>query len=391
MHPSAVGSLPHWRSAIRSDLRVIELADFWQTRLSIPVVAVVDDGLQVLGLIERENLFSMLGKPYGRDILQRNLALDVMQAVDCVDYRTNVFAVARDRDLEALPDSVSAVEEQQNSPSVATDHAYIAMVDEQQQFRGLVSYHQISDYLATISRNDVEMAARLQSRMVEASALDQHCGCSIEAFALAAMGVGGDFYYYRSLPGRKLFAALCDVSGKGLAASLIVALVWGSLKAFDFSRGLKELLVLLNSAIVNTFQLEKYLTGIFFVYEAEAKRLVCADMGHAHFAIVRNQACLPVRSPRNNLPIGLDPELKPSLYGLDVFPGDIVIAYSDGIVEQTNPSGEEFGEKRLWLLLKKYAKERSHDLKDLVSRELQLFCGSTPQHDDMSMLVLRIE
>ena len=159
---------------------------------------------------------------------------------------------------------------------------------------------------------------------------------------------------------------------------------------FDFRRGLRDLIIELNRAVITSFQLEKYLTGIFMVYHTTKRRLTIADLGHSHLMIFRQQRAISVKSPSTNLPIGIDPELNPLLYSCTLEPGDRVLIFSDGITEQENPAGEEFGEARLKsAILDCMAK--ALDITLALPELLNQYRESTPQQDDMSFIFLGLD
>ncbi|MDR2702099.1 MAG: serine/threonine-protein phosphatase, partial [Spirochaetaceae bacterium] len=211
---------------------------------------------------------------------------------------------------------------------------------------------------------------------------------TVDAWSSSAKGVGGDFYFIRKISDNRFFASLCDVSGKGVTAALVVSIVWGFLRSCDMHKGLKKILESLNSSIISSFHLEKYLTGFFLIYDAETRQLQAADMGHSHTLYVRNGQNASMKKIRGNLPIGIEPDIKPMVYSLPVQDGDTLVIYTDGITEQDNPAGEEFGEERLTALVRKAAVQNK-PLSEILPKALDNFRQNTPQHDDMTFLLFR--
>ncbi|MFQ3546975.1 MAG: PP2C family protein-serine/threonine phosphatase, partial [Termitinemataceae bacterium] len=262
---------------------------------------------------------------------------------------------------------------------------YYALTDDKGIFQGIFSIHDLNDHLARITQDDIEMAGRLQARLLARSSITR-TECSLMAWTRSARGVGGDFFYLAEVPGDRLFAALCDVSGKGVAASLIVSMVWGILSVFDFRKGLRELVSQINSAVVNTFHLEKYLTGLFMVVDPHKEKLIIADMGHSHVLLKRGDRVTSVKARNLNLPLGVELEITPVITGLQLQKGDSVFVYSDGITEQENSEGHEFGEKRLIKLVH----ELSGDYENIVNKVQGTFDEyrqGIPQQDDISFLL----
>lgn len=355
-----------------ADVRVLDLADELQFKPQVLVVGVVDLNGLFLGLVPRDHLFALVGKPFGRDVLQRSTLAEIAEPLPALDGRLDIFAgaeqIRRMREEGRIDD-------------------FLPLLDGSGYLQGIISVQEMVNHLARMTEYDIESTGRLQERLLAGSDPASVSSCSIRAWSRAAKGVGGDFYFVRALPGGRVFAALCDVSGKGVSASFVVAMVWGLLRGYDFRHGLRELLIRVNRAVVSSFHMEKYLTGFFLMYDPGTSRLMCADMGHSHVALFRSGRTLAVRGKRMNLPIGIEPELDPVLLSFKLQKGDCLFAYSDGITEQQNPQGEEFGDGRLMELLRKgLASGRAPE--SLLPETLEAFRAGTPQQDDMSFLMV---
>jgi phosphoserine phosphatase RsbU/P len=381
----------------RGDAGVLDLAEEFQGNQGLAAVAVVDvvdvdgDGSgsgRVLGIVRKDRLFGLLGKPFGREVLARSRVYELVEEVPSFDAHADLFAVA----ARMLPGGGE----------------YCLLLGPGGRFLGLLASQDLANYLSQMTQADIELAGRLQERLmggghggIDARSLG---GCRVEAWSRPAKGVGGDFYFTRALPDGKLFLALCDVSGKGVAASLIVSMLWGMLTMFDYGRGLRELVLGLNESVVSTFDMEKYLTGMFIIYDPAARRLLSADMGHSHALLFRDGKPRSLKGPRGNLPIGVEAELDPAIYPYKLNAGDQLLVYSDGIVEQEDGGGQEFGERRL-VATASAALAQGARLRDAIPTALDLHRGAldvqrgadasetgapTPQQDDMSFLLLSV-
>ena len=360
-------------SAVASDCKILSLAEMFQEQPELAAVAVLDSGQNCIGLVSRGNLFNLLGKPFGRDILNKKLVQEITEDAPSFNAHANLFAVAD--------------EVRQGSKSESP--RYFLLVDTQHKFMGIFSSHDLVRYLSQITQEDIELAAMLQERLVREHERVAGKGWKLNAWSHYAKGVGGDFYSHRSLAGGKEFITLCDVSGKGVAASIISSMVWGMLRMFDFRRGLRELVTVLNESLITSFQLEKYLTGIFLIYDATTRKLLSADMGHSHALIIRKSKVMPLRGPRQNMPLGIDPAIDPQLYTFSLEVGDTILIYTDGITEQENAAGEEFSEQGLVSSIKDCIAEQLDPI-EYVPKLIRDFKGSTPQQDDMSFILLSI-
>lgn len=359
---------------VSESVKVLDVTDELQRYPEIAVFGVVNQDGSYCGIIEREALFSLVGKPFGREVLQRSLIRDLTKRVEPFDARLNFLSVAQQ------------LQRREDEKGVSVEiNKYFPLVDEQGRFQGIFSRYDLHEYLAAITRNDIELAGMIQDRLLSQQTLKRD-HCSIIGWSRSAKGVGGDFYYMQEINNGMLFATLCDVSGKGVSAALIVSMLWGMLRTYDYKRGLRELLVNINKAIVTTFHLEKYLTGFFLFFDPLQSRLLCADMGHSHVYLIRHNHVKPIKGRLLNLPIGVDESVSPALMGITLQKGDRLFIYTDGITEQVNRSGEEFGEDRLKSLLSSLSQEE-RPLNELLPESIDLFSEGVPQQDDMSFLL----
>jgi sigma-B regulation protein RsbU (phosphoserine phosphatase) len=256
-------------------------------------------------------------------------------------------------------------------------------------FQAILSAQDLANYMSRITQDDIELAGKLQERLQESNEAIGGEEWSFEAWSRPAKGVGGDFYFTRRMDDGRVFLALCDVSGKGVAASLVVSMTWGMLRVFDLRRGLGELIRTLNEAIVTTFHLEKYLTGFFAVYDPATRDLSMADMGHSHVFLFRGRKTISPRMRRGNLPIGIERDIDPASGRWKLEEGDRLFVFSDGLTEQENAAGEEYGERRL-IRTTSEALHCAEGLHASVSEAIDAFRGRTPQQDDMSFMLLNL-
>lgn len=361
---------------VSESVRVLDLTDELQSYPEIAVFAVVDKRGTYLGLIEREALFSLVGKPFGREVLQRSLVKELIQPVPPIDARLNFLTVAQQLNL---------TNDEVDSMGIQGSNRYFPLVDENGVFQGIFSRYDLNEYLATITQSDIELAGQIQERLLSNSEVTNEY-CSVTGWSRSAKGVGGDFYYIKEINNGMLFSTLCDVSGKGVSASLIVSMLWGMLRTYDFRRGLRELLVTINKAVISTFHMEKYLTGFFMIFDPLQSKLLCADMGHSHVFLIRHNHIKAIKGRLLNLPIGIEEAVAPSLMGIPLEDGDRLFVYTDGITEQVNREGEEFGEERLKALLGSLLKDGAL-LSEHLPATIDAFREGVPQQDDMSFLL----
>ena len=359
--------------------RVAELAQLFQNHPDQMAVGVCHDD-KAIGLVTRVHLFNLLGKPFGREVLSRKPVAEILEKVESFDMNSNLFQTA-----EKLHESMDR--------SVLQ---YYLLSDSEGTFRGIFSSKDLLSYLSKITQEDIHLASLLQERLVKGRLSQQGEGWSIEAFSQSAKGLGGDLYHVMPLPDGRLFLALGDVSGKGVAASVLTSLLWGVLQFYDYRKGLKRLLAQVNEALIRTFHLEKYLTGVFLLFDPKTKELTLADMGHGHSWLVRTGKARPLRvsgpsgASGMNLPLGIDLELSPQVFRTRLQTGDLLCLYTDGLTEQESEDGKEFGERAVMQVACRRW-ETPEAIPDALIEKLARHQGTIPRLDDVTWLQLRIE
>jgi sigma-B regulation protein RsbU (phosphoserine phosphatase) len=375
-YPNSIQRLARYFHTVGADQKVAALADLLDRDRRIFVVCVLDAASRPLGIIRRDKLFLLLGKRFGWDLMGQRSVREIAEEAPMYPGETNVFAASQF--LRAALRDISP--EMGNSFIILTGPGGV--------FTGMLSFQDLSNFFVDMTDRDIATASLLQERFL-ASVDELPCAeLRVNAWSLPAKGVGGDFYFIKNLGAGRFFAALCDVSGKGIAASLVVSMIWGFLRADTLREGLAGLIAGLNSLIISAFHMEKYLTGFFLIYDSARRELQFADMGHAHNAFLRGGRVNNLEKARVNLPLGVEENMRPASFRTTVESGDALLIYTDGITEQDNPAGEEFGERRLLELARKSQAE-GKDIDKLLVPALENFRKGAPQRDDMSCLFFR--
>lgn len=207
-----------------------------------------------------------------------------------------------------------------------------------------------------------------------------------------AREVGGDYYDFLELPEGRLGIAVGDVSGKGVGAALMMASLEASLRALaSVVDDPAELMDRVNSLVCQASAANRYATLFYAQYDPASRRLSYVNAGHNPPIVLRNCAgsCQVLRLETGGPVIGLLPHrYQRGLFSHEV--GDLVVLFTDGVSESMNGRSEEWGEDRLIEFVK-----TSHGLSasGAVSRILaaaEAFAAGAAQHDDMTLVVLRV-
>jgi len=373
--PQSILKLSKNRWYAYEDANLLELADDLAAWPSIPALGIIDSNNKVKGIVSRRDIFDLLGRPFGRDVLRRETVSKVGRETRAFHIDSNIFSVS-----EAL-----------GKASSEGEIHYYPLVSGSGEFAGIFSSQELLVYLSEITQKDLNLASSIQSRIVkEFVHLDQE-HFELIASSVAAKGVGGDFHHqYEYSPGQWI-SCLCDVSGKGMAASLVTTALWGVIRSYDFKKGLYPLLRKLNRFIIETFELERFVTGIFVDFCPKDKSFILADCGHGYGYLYRDGKLLHLKTGDKSYPLGVSTEADPKLFNYHVKSGDLLILLSDGVLEQSNAQGEEFDLSKIKALLKTHGSKGLKSLRVKLLESFHKFKGSTPLQDDMTFQLIRFK
>jgi sigma-B regulation protein RsbU (phosphoserine phosphatase) len=211
-----------------------------------------------------------------------------------------------------------------------------------------------------------------------------------------AQQVGGDFYDAFSDDQGRTALVLGDVSGKGLPASVVLGLLLGAVRASDWmggsaahesaSRRLSELLRTRTS-------LERFASLFWCYYERSSQMLRYVNAGHLPPMLVRRNEGgeLEIQRLTEGGPVlGLLKDADYRQGHAAVRAGDLLLLYSDGVVEAESASGEQFDEARLVAVLKNHWNGTAAEIRDEMLRRVQRFLDKGQAQDDLTLVVVRI-
>jgi sigma-B regulation protein RsbU (phosphoserine phosphatase) len=226
-------------------------------------------------------------------------------------------------------------------------------------------------------------------------------GISVTALCVPAREVGGDYYDVLPLDDHRVGVLIADVSGKGTSAALYMAELKGLVLSLSRIHGSpRDLLINANRIIADHLDARSFITMTYAVIDLQARTMTYARAGHTPLIYVPGAPAgdddLRVLAP-DGLVLGLKidkGELFERLLKEDTIPiraGDLYLFFTDGITEAMNEGDDCFGETRLAHLVREHAHLPSDQLRERVLREIEAFVGAAPQHDDMTMILLRVE
>ena len=225
-------------------------------------------------------------------------------------------------------------------------------------------------------------------------------GVSLSGHCVPAREVGGDYYDFLPLDEARIGILIADVAGKGTSAALYMAELKGlMLSLSELHASPRHLLIAANRIISKHLDARSFITMMYAVVDLRARTITLARAGHCPLVYVPGPYALS-RASQTLQPDGMVLGLQfdtGDLFSrtlaeltLPLGLGDLFLLYTDGISEAMNVAGDCFGDARLADLACLHADLASDDLRDCILGEVQAFAGSAAQHDDMTMVLLKI-
>jgi sigma-B regulation protein RsbU (phosphoserine phosphatase) len=237
---------------------------------------------------------------------------------------------------------------------------------------------------------EMEIAREVQERLFPQE-MPAIVGASLAGGCRAALGVGGDYYDVFNLEDGRLGLAIGDVSGKGISAALLMASLRASLRGVSLNspHNFAELMHRVNVLVYEASASNRYATFFFAAYDPKTRRLECVNAGHNPPVILRNGEV--IRLEAGGPVVGLLP-LAPYLeQALTLEPGDLLLLYTDGISEAMTDDDEEWGEDRMIEAATKARGNHADEILSAMFAACDKFTADAPQHDDMTMLILKLD
>jgi sigma-B regulation protein RsbU (phosphoserine phosphatase) len=225
-------------------------------------------------------------------------------------------------------------------------------------------------------------------------------GLDVAGVCEPARQVGGDYYDVLPLEHGRVGILVADVAGKGASAALYMAELKGLMLALSARyTSPRELLIEADLALAKHLDGRSFITMTYGIVDLVAGTFTYARAGHCPLLFAPGPQA-PDRTPRLVAPEGMVLGLDLSDSGmfarlleedvLTLAPGDVVLLFTDGVTEAMNSRQEYFGEARLMAALEATRDQPLATLKDGLMRRLRAFVGEAEQHDDMTMVLLRI-
>ncbi|MBI4428269.1 MAG: PP2C family protein-serine/threonine phosphatase, partial [Ignavibacteriales bacterium] len=219
-------------------------------------------------------------------------------------------------------------------------------------------------------------------------------GFEISGACIPASEVGGDFYDYVWLDSKKtkLGIALADVSGKAMKAAMTAVMTSGMLYSeAQRNQSPRQILARINQPLYLRSDKRVFTALSFAVIDTKTKRLTYSSAGQSHPVLLRNGTLTYIKTQGVRLPLGVKEELDYRDVKVKLRSGDSIVFYTDGVPEAMKADGSLYGFERFEQLLKRNSIVASKQLRDAIVGDVKTFTGNVEQHDDMTVVVVKVK
>ncbi|MBF9141362.1 PP2C family protein-serine/threonine phosphatase [Hymenobacter properus] len=256
------------------------------------------------------------------------------------------------------------------------------------------------------TQEELKIASQVQDSLIPKN-LPTDNWFDISSHSLAAKEVGGDFYDFLHLQGRRLAVIIGDVSGKGVTAAFHMAQMKGIFHSLMQENPLaknerdkfpvpSKFMAQANTALTHCLEKSSFITSSLYIIDYEQGGFVFARAGHCHTLYYHALREEVFYFESQGLGLGIirnesyEKHIKNQFY--DYSPGDVMVIYTDGIVEARGGDGtEEYGEDRLKLRLEESYFQEAEEIKNFILDDLNSFTHGHPIHDDQTLLVIKFK
>ncbi|MCD4812567.1 SpoIIE family protein phosphatase [bacterium] len=218
-------------------------------------------------------------------------------------------------------------------------------------------------------------------------------GLQIVSFYQSAKEVGGDYYDFHNISDNLLGITVADVSGKGIPGCLGMVMTRSILRSQIHLLDAYKVISKTNSLLYKDIKRGMFVTMFHLLLDIKKKTINCANAGHNPLIVGHADGKVDMFNP-SGIALGLDKgvrfDKKTQSVNIQLYPGDVFVLYTDGVTEAMNNNEEEFTEERLAEVVGRNVSKSSQELNDTIINELMDFTAGAPQHDDITLLTVKI-
>ena len=234
---------------------------------------------------------------------------------------------------------------------------------------------------------ELQLGRDIQSRLLPAPPVDVR-NTMLAAMSLPCYEVGGDYFDFIELPNGHLGIAIGDVSGKGVAAALIMSSIQAALRmGAPIEPDLPRLMTRLNAQLFRMARGRKYVTFFFGVLDPATGALRYVNAGHNPPFVCSGDEIVHLES--TGRPIGILPESSYQEKSITIANGATLLLYTDGLNEAANTEEQEFGMERLTALVREACTYAVNEVPRRILDSVTAFENGAPATDDKTLVIMR--
>ncbi len=237
-------------------------------------------------------------------------------------------------------------------------------------------------------QQELKLASQIQNDLLPKE-FPKLCGYEVAGATFPAREIGGDYFDFIPLDKDKIAVCLGDVSGKGLTAALLMANLQASLRSQTYlGNSVKECISRVNRHLYQSTSPEKFATLFYGILDTKNHTLTYCNAGHEPPILIGKSGEV-LRLMKGGTVVGIMDgfAFQETVTGFQ--PGDILVAFSDGVTEAMNRDREQFGEKSLTDLLRENVGNSAEAVVQEIVKAVRTHAGEAPQYDDITALVVR--
>jgi len=242
-------------------------------------------------------------------------------------------------------------------------------------------------------KKEMEIAAKVQLSLLPKEE-PKIPGYEISSISIPAIEAGGDYFDFVKLSGNKLGIAIGDVSGKGVGAAIYMTLTKGILQAHaEEDTSPKNVLAKVNRLLYKTIEKNSFVSMFYAILDVNNNKIIYSRAGHNPGILCSQVDGGTKLLFSKGMALGLE---EGAIFTstldeeeIEITTGDVFILYTDGFTEAMNEKHELYGEEKLISLIKNNRDLSTRDLLELVLKDVNIFVDNYPQHDDMTILIVK--
>ena len=258
---------------------------------------------------------------------------------------------------------------------------------------GAISVSDAFTFLEAAERGDIDREAAIAEdiqRGIVPKKLPEVPGLAVGFFQNPARGVCSDYFDLIRVRGERGLVAFGDVAGKGVSAGLVMAMVRSILHLIvNSTKDAATLLAWVNRGLSGKVDIDHFSTLSLLLIDPSTGDFEYANAAHQPLVIYRKESDSLETVDIKSIPIGVEPATEYVSRRLKLRTGDVLLLYTDGVIEAMNEQGKQFGRKNLSNVLLRTRELGAREIAEAVKAELDDFAGAARRHDDQTVMVIK--